>query len=161
MKLTHIYFSAGILFMAACNQPDKKITDTPVTPDSVVSAVKKDTAVAYSEFNVDTIHSAKEKKILEKITQLPEFKRSNAYIDSLTNHKHGLALMIFEPEKGEKYYYVKAGFNGSDRFETYYNFYVDSAKLTIKIADALDGGDIIPIEEWRKKEKPKENSILL
>lgn len=132
----------------ACNTQEKN-SDVPISRDTTI--VNKDSINANDEFIVEAPHSVLEKKILEKISLLPEYKRSNAYLDSLTNRKHGLSSMIFKPSKNEKEYYVRVGYNGDDRFETYYNFYVDSTTLAIKIADVLEG-DIVSLETWRKRE---------
>ena len=45
-----------------------------------------------------------------------------------------------------------AGYNGAERFETYYNFTVDPKSLEIKVMDPV-GGDYISIEEFIKKNK--------
>lgn len=140
--------------LSACNQPDKKTAVVETPADTVTTAVpaKKDSAVVSGELLVNGgNYSEKEKKILDKIALLPEFKKSNKYIDSLTDHKHGLSSMIFKPEKGEKYYYVKVGYSSPERFETYYNFYVDSTTFAINIDDVVEA-DIVPIAEWRKRE---------
>jgi len=140
--------------LSACSQPDKKTPVVETPADTVTTAVpaKKDSAVVSGELLVNGgNYSEKEKKILDKIALLPEFKKSNNYIDSLTGHKHGLSSMIFKPEKGEKYYYVKVGYSSPERFETYYNFYVDSTTFAINIDDVVEA-DIVPIAEWRKRE---------
>jgi len=140
--------------LSACSQPDKKtpVVETPADTVNTAVLAKKDSAVVSGELLVNGgNYSEKEKKILDKIALLPEFKKSNKYIDSLTDHKHGLSSMIFKPEKGEKYYYVKVGYSSPERFETYYNFYVDSTTFAINIDDVVEA-DIVPIAEWRKRE---------
>jgi hypothetical protein len=44
---------------------------------------------------------------------------------------------------------VKAGYNGAERFETYYHFSVDPKTLEIKILDIISG-DYISLEEYIK-----------
>ena len=144
MKFIIIIFSAAILF--SCNNSNKEVTSTIAdTLRSTGIVVDTDKVVIAAPSTI------KESQILDKIAALPEFKKSNAYLDSLTDHKHGLASMIFKPTKDEKDYYVRVGYNGDQRFETYYNFYVDSSTLDIKIADPLSA-DIISLAEFRKRE---------
>ena len=153
MKIIFPIIATAVLF-SACNQQDEKkvMPETPADSTVTTPPAKKDSAVVSGELLIDgTNYSEKEKKILDRISLLPEFKKSNKYIDSLTDHKHGLSSMIFKPQKGEKYYYVKVGYSSPERFETYYNFYVDSTTLAINIDDAVEA-DIVPIAEWRKRE---------
>ena len=81
--------------------------------------------------------------------KLPFVKKANAYIDSFSNHQHGIAFMMDSLGKGEKDIYVQAGYNGEMRFETYYQFYVDPVTLEIKVYDVAE--DIkIPLKEYLK-----------
>ena len=144
MKLIIIILSAAILF--SCNNSNNEVTSTIAdTLKSTGNVVDTDKVI------IAAPSTTKETEILDKIAALPEFKKSNAYLDSLTDHKHGLASMIFKPTKEEKNYYVRVGYNGDQRFETYYNFYVDSATMDIKIADPIEA-DIITLAEFRKRE---------
>ncbi|MCP9753103.1 hypothetical protein [Ferruginibacter sp. HRS2-29] len=153
MKIILPIIISATLF-TACNSSDSK-TPTPETPAdtaTIAAPAKKDSAVVSGELLVNGgNYSEKEKKILDRIAQLPEFKKSYKYIDSLTDHKHGLSSMIFKPQKGEKFYYVKVGYSSPERFETYYNFYVDSTTFAINVDDVVEA-DIVPIAEWRKRE---------
>ncbi len=151
MKLIYISAGAILLSMAACDHADKKSPENVSSSDTIITQVKKDSNVAHGEYYVDTTYSEKETKIMDKISALTEVKKSNAYIDSFSQHTHGIALMIFKPEKGSKDYYVQAGYSGPERFETYYNFYVDSSTLAIRVDDAIEG-DIVSLTEWRKRE---------
>ncbi len=118
--------------------------------DSLIISSKPDS----SKFIVDKSISRREEKILDLIRNINEVKASDKYIDSFSHHKKGIATLIFKPTKGEKNYTVQAGYNGESSFETYYNFYVDSATLQIKIQDPVDG-DVVTIDEWRRREEKR------
>lgn len=147
MKIIILIFSASLLF--SCNNSNKEVTSTiSDTLKSTGNVVDTDKVIIAGPT------TSKETQILDKIAALPEFKKSNAYLDSLTGHKHGLASMIFKPTAEEKEYYVRVGYNGDQHFETYYNFYVDSSTLDIKIADPIEA-DIITLAEFRKRENAR------
>src|ERR1700753_164550 len=78
-----------------------------------------------------------ENKILEKLFNLPEVKMSNRFIDSITNHRHGISMRIVQrPDKSNRYFLVDAGYDNGERFENYYNFYVLPEKMIIKVLDS-------------------------
>ena len=110
-----------------------------------------------SEVNQNRCHfndTTLENKILAKLYSLPEVKLSDLYIDSLTNHKHGISMRIVQrPDKSTKYYIVDAGYDNDERFENYYNFYVWPEKMTIKVVDSYTG-KLLTLSEWRKTRKP-------
>ena len=138
--------------LVACNPSAKKEENNPgIINDTTQNTVAVNNASDSNQLIVNANISAKGEAILKLIQELPEFKKSNKYIDSLTDHKKGLAALIFKPTKGEKDYNVQVGYNGTERFETYYNFYVDSTSYAIKVSDAIIG-DIVPLDEWRMRE---------
>jgi hypothetical protein len=101
--------------------------------------------------NIDT---PIENKILDLLFSLPEVKMSDRFVDSLTNHRHGISMrIVHRPNRLEKYYTIDAGYNSSERFENYYNFYVWPDKMIIKIVDSYTGR-LLTLAEWRKKRKP-------
>ena len=92
------------------------------------------------EFIEDTIFSLKE--VLEK----------NKLIDSISNHKQGVAIMIDKPTEEEKDYVVKVGYNGNERFETYFIFCYNQNTKEISIIDPISGSKL-PLETWRNNLK--------
>ena len=56
---------------------------------------------------------------IKKISQLPEIVKQGKYIDSLTNHKHGVSFMVEDDLVGKKKYFrIKSYCN---RFKTEYH----------------------------------------
>ena len=87
--------------------------------------------------------------ILNKIENLPEVKRANHFIDSFSNHKHGISFRITDsPDLAKNFYSVQAGYNGEFRYENYFTFYVDPQDLTVKYYDVLSDS-LISLAEWR------------
>ena len=93
-------------------------------------------------------------RIVDKLFDLPEVRLSNSYVDSFTHHTHGIAARVMQrPGKSAKYYWIAVGYDSDLRFETYYNFYVWPAKMTIKYMDTFTG-KMLTLAAWRKTRKP-------
>jgi hypothetical protein len=95
-------------------------------------------------------NSSVENAILDKIHNLPEVKAKQHFIDSLTNHKSGISMIILKtPSNSKPYYWIQVGYDNSIRFEPYYNFYVYRKGLVINFFDPMTNR-ILNLEEWRK-----------
>ena len=107
-----------------------------------------------SFFQMKTISDTSiEDLILSKIHNLYEVKRKEKYIDSITNHKHGISLLILKkPSAKKQYYIVQAGYDSKIRFEPYYTFYVFRNALEVKYYDTQTDS-LMSIDEWRKRSK--------
>lgn len=92
-----------------------------------------------------------ENKILDTLIKIGIIKRNNNYIDSVTNHKHGIAFLIDTLVKGDTDIYIQAGFNGEDRFETHYQIYINPKTMDIKFYDPLNDKKL-SIKEYEKWE---------
>ena len=62
---------------------------------------------------------------------------------------------MVEPEEtiehGQKYYVVRIGYNGNDRYETYHLLYVNKQdRSDIRIEDPIEG-TIIPLAQWEEE----------
>jgi hypothetical protein len=91
--------------------------------------------------------------VLNKIYKIPEVRKKDHFVDSITNHKHGISMIIVQrPNAKEPYYVVQVGYNNKIRFEPYYTFYVYKKNLVIKFYDTIQN-EIITLEEWRKRSK--------
>jgi hypothetical protein len=126
----------GLLFLfllitvGACNNATDK--DKVVVKDSVVNTIKTDSVSNYIHSFADT---ALEDKITAALLKLSFVQKADKYIDSFSNHKHGIAFMMDEPTANETDIPVQAGYNGNERFETYYRFFVNPKTLEIKVYD--------------------------
>ncbi len=121
-----------LAFFTACNNSSKS-EETVV--DSAANKVQTDSSAKYIHTFSDT---TLENKITEALMKLSFVKKSNAYIDSFSNHQHGIAFMMDEPTENETTVSVSAGYNGGERFETYYHFVVDPKTMEIKVYDPIE-----------------------
>jgi len=122
-----------LVFFTACNNVSE--TKEAVVTDSATNKVQTDTASKYIHSFTDT---ALQDKITEALMKLSFVKKSNAYIDSFSNHQHGIAFMMDEPQPNETDINVQAGYNGGERFETYYRFLVNPKTMEIKVYDPVE-----------------------
>jgi hypothetical protein len=128
----NILFVLLSLVFAACNNVSN--TDNIATTDSLIIKQQPDSAVKYIHAFADT---ALENKITAALMKLPFVIKSDHYIDSFSNHKHGIAFMRENPGAGQTDIPVQAGYNGDQRFETYYRFEVNPQTLEIKVIDPV------------------------
>lgn len=126
------FYSVLLISLAACNTTTEQ--KAPVVKDSVTEVTKPDSSMTYIHSFSDT---ALETKITAKLMKLPFVIKANAYIDSFSEHRHGIAFMVNKPEQGDTDLSVQAGYNGDQRFETYFRFYVNPQTLDIKVYDAV------------------------
>jgi hypothetical protein len=113
--------------------------------------LKADSKNCILEMANDTAIKNLDDIILDKIYRIPEVKKKDHFIDSITNHKHGISMIIAQkPDAKEPYYVVQVGYNNKLRYETYYTFYVYKKNLIVKFYDTVTG-EIISFKEWREK----------
>ena len=132
--MRNIFGGLALIFVAACNNnsPAPK-EESP--KDTVTVVPKNDTAASYIHHFADT---TLENRITTALMKLSFVRKANTYIDSFSNHRHGIAFMLDSLGKGENDIYVQAGYNGDQRFETYYQFYVNTKTLEIKVYEVVD-----------------------
>ncbi len=143
-----LFYCLLLIGLGACNNSAKN--DQPATKDTVSTAVKADSALSYIHSFGDSVL---EDKITDALMKLSFVKKSNAYIDSFSNHKHGIAFMVDSLGKGEQEISVKAGYNGDERFETYYMFYVNPKTMEIKVYDVVNDKKM-SVKEYIKSQRP-------
>lgn len=136
-----------VFTVAACNNGSK--TDEAVVKDSIAINVKTDSAANYIHTFTDTVL---ENKITKALLKLPFVKKSDQYIDSFSNHKHGIAFLLDKPEANETDIPVQAGYNGEERFETYYRFYVNATTMEIKVYDVA-ADKKLTVKEYIKSQR--------
>ena len=123
-----------LICFAACNNNSPAAKDAPAK-DTLAVVTKNDSVASYIHRFTDT---TLENRITDALLKLSFVKKANTYIDSFSNHRHGIAFMLDSLGKGENEIYVQAGYNGEERFETYYQFYVNPKTLEIKVYDVVD-----------------------
>ena len=142
-----LLFLLLLVTITACNNTTDKQTTT--VKDSVVNTVKADTISNYIHAFADTVL---EDKITSALMKLSFVIKRDKYIDSFSNHKHGIAFLMDKPEAPETDIPVQAGYNGNDRFETYYRFFVNPKTMEIKVYDVADDKKLT-IKEYLKTQQ--------
>lgn len=149
-----ICFILLLCLLAACNNNDRTEKEKPVTKTDTLAVnniSKIDTASSYyHRFN----DSALEDRITKAIMKLPFVKKANAYIDSFSNHQHGIAFMVDSLGSYKNEINVQAGYNGETRFEIYYNFYVNPRTLEIKVLDVVNDKKLSVLEFMKTQHNP-------
>ena len=95
-----------------------------------------------------------EDEVVDLVLALPITQRANKQINEATKGQKGVSVML-EPEEtiehGQKYYVVRIGYNGNDRYETYHLLYVNKQdRSDIRIEDPIEG-TIIPLAQWEEE----------
>jgi hypothetical protein len=129
-----IFYTFLVIACAACNNRNET-ANAEALPDSTKIHPNNDsTATGYIYNFVDT---ALENKVTAAILKLPFVQKSNRYIDSFSNHTQRLSFMLDKEDSKDNMVSVQAGYNGEQRFETYYRFYVNPVTLEIKVYDPV------------------------
>lgn len=137
-------FSCLLLTLAACTGNSNSGADK----EAVVTAdTGKQTETKESNYVHRFGDTVLEKKITEALLKLPFVQKSDSYIDSISNHKHGISFLL-DTAAGNTVS-VQAGYNGEQRFETYYHFYVDPKTMEIKVYDPVED-KTLTIKEYVK-----------
>jgi hypothetical protein len=136
-----------LISSASCNNATDK--NAPVVKNTMVNTRPADTTSNYIHTFTDT---ALETKITNALMKLPFVIKSDKYIDSFSNHKNGIAFMMDKEEAGETEVQVQAGYNGNERFETYYRFFVNPKTLQIKVYD-VEADKKLTIKEYLKTQQ--------
>lgn len=131
-----ILILSGALFVLACN--NSKDNKENGNQDTTV-------LTGQAELATDQVPPATD-PITDTLMKLPFIIKSNNYIDSFSNHKHGIAFI--SDTTGQEIS-VKAGYNGDERFETYYEITIDRKTGEIKVLDPIEG-DHIPLKDYLK-----------
>ncbi|WP_118972220.1 hypothetical protein [Taibaiella koreensis] len=91
-----------------------------------------------------------EDSVRNLIEALPEVREKDHVYDSLTNRRQNIIIRITPPDSAVAMYHVEAGYQGNNRFQPHFYFYVDLANNMIYIED-LERGDRTTLEEWRAR----------
>jgi hypothetical protein len=103
-----------------------------------------------NQMNKNASSGLSEKFITDTILSLEEVKGKNRFIDSISNHKKSIAIMVEKPNNQEPNYHIQAGYNGEETFETYFHFYMDTVTKQISIDD-FASGNRISLDDWRNQ----------
>jgi len=143
MIVKYLLFILIACFLGACNNNG---ADKMTPAGDSAKAGTKDLSSRFIYTFADTALLA---KIADTLMKLPFVRKSDRYIDSFSNHTQGISFL---PDTANGEISVMAGYNGPERFETYYNFNINPVTFGIRILDPLSG-EFISIEDYIKNNK--------
>ena len=134
------------MFFAACSNNDSGNKEPAPDSSTAKNGKATDSTIVVNKLS----DAALETKITDTLMTIPFVKKTNDYLDSLTNHKHGIAFIMDSVASNE--IAVMAGYNGPERFETYYNFTIYPKTFDIMI-EYPDTGELVSIDQYIKLKK--------
>jgi hypothetical protein len=137
----HLLFLLIIIFIA-CNSSGNK---TVVPADSLQLP-------ANGGSDKIILPVSKKGDILDTLNELSFVQEANRNLDSITHHRSSIAYII---DTTSDKYHITAGYNGAERFETYFIFSVDKNTRAIKVEDVISG-ELLSIEAFEKSRKAKQ-----
>lgn len=144
--MKRVWFIGIVLFfLAACNNDSE--TKTPPVDSTTKETGKRQDSSSRMVYNFTD--SILQKKIVDTLMQLSFIKETNAYIDSISNHTQRLSFIT---DTAGSAISVMAGYNGAERFETYYHFRIDPDTFAISVLNEASG-NFIPAAEYKKMTK--------
>ncbi len=95
-----------------------------------------------------------EDEVVDLVLALPITPKVYSQIKKATQGQGGVSVIV-EPqeaiEQGQKYYVVRIGYNGNERYETYHLLYVNKQdKNDILVVDTIED-TIIPLAQWEQE----------
>lgn len=116
-----------------------------------------DSSTANMDLSKDSISldTLSEDFIIDTLASLKEVMDIDKHIDKITKHKDGVAFAIASPGKGEPEYFIKVGYNGPEKFETYQFFHINPTTKQITVEE-LTTGETMTIEKWREFQKEQQ-----
>ncbi len=95
-----------------------------------------------------------EDEVVDLVLALPITPKVYSQIKKATQGQGGVSVIV-EPqeaiEQGQKYYVVRIGYNGNERYETYHLLYVNKQdKNDIFVVDPVEA-TIIPLAQWEQE----------
>ena len=139
----------GLSLTSCQNQPKSAVEEA--TAAKVQESQKETPNVAIGD---TTEKLLSEDEVVDLVLALPITQRANKQINEATKGQKGVSVMV-EPEEtiehGQKYYVVRIGYNGNDRYETYHLLYVNKQdRGDIRIEDPIEG-TIISLAQWEEE----------
>jgi hypothetical protein len=135
-----------LFLFTACGNDNSKMTELGPDPTVNEKAKSATSDIVANKF----IDKVLEDKITDTLMTIPFVKKTNQYLDSLTGHKHGIVFTV--DSVGNNEIFVMAGYNGPEKFETYFRFTIHPETFDIMI-EYPETGELISIDQYIKLKK--------
>ena len=139
------------LSLMSCQNQSKSSTQEVSTQEQALSKERPNPAAGETD---TTAQSLTEDQVVDLVFTLPITQKVHNQIRKATQGQRGVSVMV-EPqeaiEQGQKYYAVRIGYNGNERYETYHLLYVNKQdKNDILVVDTIED-TIIPLAQWEQE----------
>lgn len=139
------------LSLMSCQNQSKSSTQEVSTQEQALSKERPNPAAGETD---TTAQSLTEDQVVDLVFTLPITQKVHNQIRKATQGQRGVSVMV-EPqeaiEQGQKYYVVRIGYNGNERYETYHLLYVNKQdKNDILVVDPIED-TIIPLAQWEQE----------
>ena len=139
------------LSLMSCQNQSKSSTQEEPTQEQALSKERPNPAAGETD---TTAQSLTEDQVVDLVFTLPITQKVHNQIRKATQGQRGVSVMV-EPqeaiEQGQKYYVVRIGYNGNERYETYHLLYVNKQdKNDILVVDPIEA-TIIPLAQWEQE----------
>ncbi len=139
------------LSLMSCQNQSKSSTQEEPTQEQALSKERPNPAAGETD---TTAQSLTEDQVVDLVFTLPITQKVHNQIRKATQGQRGVSVMV-EPqeaiEQGQKYYVVRIGYNGNERYETYHLLYVNKQdKNDILVVDTIED-TIIPLAQWEQE----------
>ena len=149
-QLLGMLLLVGLSLMSCQNQSKSSTQEVP-TQEQALSKERPNPAAGETD---TTAQSLTEDQVVDLVFTLPITQKVHNQIRKATQGQRGVSVMV-EPqeaiEQGQKYYVVRIGYNGNERYETYHLLYVNKQdKNDILVVDPIEA-TIIPLAQWEQE----------
>ena len=149
-QLLGMLLLVGLSLMSCQNQSKSSTQEVP-TQEQALSKERPNPAAGETD---TTAQSLTEDQVVDLVFTLPITQKVHNQIRKATQGQRGVSVMV-EPqeaiEQGQKYYVVRIGYNGNERYETYHLLYVNKQdKNDILVVDTIED-TIIPLAQWEQE----------
>lgn len=148
-----LVFSSLLLVFTGCtNQPAQSVVPPPGqnAPDSHSIHANSEDAISNEAVKADK-DAARLNAAMDIIFKLPEVQAIDKLIQTSTQGKRGVSIMLQdEMNQDSNYYNLMVGNNAhEDRFENIFNFLVNKKTQEIKVYEPVTDSTM-SLEDWRK-----------
>ncbi|MBL7814297.1 MAG: hypothetical protein JNL70_04750 [Saprospiraceae bacterium] len=136
------YFLLILLFVhLSCQHSSQdNSTNTVKIDENTPNPHSKETVKSTTEHQRNSHTDAVIDSVVDRIYQLEKVQ--------LLNKSHKVSILTEEPTTPDDFYNFKVGFNGTERFETYYIFSFKISDSTIYYYDVVND-ELIDIKNWK------------
>jgi hypothetical protein len=151
MRINNLLMLLFVLIISCTSENKKKLNqEIPL----------RDTSKIMDNAGINTNDTIIENRALDSVFKVAEVQKLSNFIDSLSNHTRGVAMITRQKPEGQRnYYWIQVGDNNGLSFQPTYNFYVYPDNFEIKFLNTMKDDSLMTLTEWRKSDKDSYNRL--